>query len=285
MSDREYPRHHRRDKGVARDPAFRTSFTDDDAYPTARRARPSAQLVRRAVTVHFAERTLAGAPVLLATPGDAEPPPRAAVLWYHGFGARASDNRAELARIARAGFTAVGVDAVGHGARRLPDLDARIALPLEGARGEMLALADASAHEVPALVRALVDEGIADSGRIALVGVSMGGYLAYRAVARAPALRVVVALLGSPEWPDADSPHLHPDRFDDIALLSVTAERDASVPPAAARRFHEALRARRAPGERVRHVELAGAEHLMSAAQWERLMDETVEWLVRHLPA
>jgi hypothetical protein len=29
-------------------------------------------------------------------------------------------------------------------------------------------------------------------------------------------------------------------------------------------------------------VELEGAEHLMSAGQWERLMGETVGWLVRH---
>ena len=236
------------------------------------------------MTIRFAERTLAGAPVLLAAPA-AVAPPRAAVLWYHGLGARASDNRAELARIAEAGFTAVGVDAVGHGARRLPDLDARVALPLEGARREMLALADASADEVPAVARAVVDEGLADAGRVALVGVSMGGYLAYRAVLREPALRVVVALLGSPEWPDADSPHLHPGRFDEVALLSVTAERDASVPPAAARRFHDALarRARHLPDERLRYVELEGAEHLMSAEQWERMMGEAVGWLVRHL--
>lgn len=235
------------------------------------------------MTIHFSERTLAGAPVVLAA-REGEPS-RAAVLWYHGFGARASDNRAELARIAGAGFIVVGVDAVGHGARRLPDLDARIALPMEGARREMLALADASAHEVPALVRALVEDGIADAGRIALVGVSMGGYLAYRAVLREPALRVVVALLGSPEWPDADSPHLHPERFDDVALLAVTAGHDASVPPAAARRFHDVLRARRASEERLRYVELEGAQHLMRAEQWERLMDETVGWLVRHLNA
>jgi pimeloyl-ACP methyl ester carboxylesterase len=94
---------------------------------------------------------------------------------------------------------------------------------------------------------------------------------------------VVVALLGSPEWPDADSPHLAPGRFDDVALLAVTAERDASVPPEAARRFHERLRARRTDDRRLRYVELEGAEHLMNGEQWERLMRETVEWLVRHL--
>ena len=231
--------------------------------------------------VRFEERTLAGAPVLITIPDG--PAPRAAVLWYHGLGARASDNRAELERIARAGLVAIGVDAVGHGARRLPDLDARIALPLEGARREMLVLADASAREVPALVRAVIDERIADAGRVALAGVSMGGYLAYRAVLHEPALRVVVALLGSPEWPDAESPHRHPERFDDVALLAVTAERDVNVPPAAARRFHAVLRARRESDDRLRYVELEGAEHLMSAAQWERLMAETVAWLVRHL--
>jgi uncharacterized protein len=234
------------------------------------------------MTVRFVERTLAGAPILLATPDDVRAR-RGAVLWFPGFGARASDNADELARIAGAGFTAVGVDAVGHGARRLPDLDARIALPRDEARREMLALADATAREVPALVRAIVDEGLADAGRVALVGVSMGGYLAYRAVMREPALRVVVALLGSPEWPDEESPHLHPGRFDEVALLAVTAERDASVPPEAARRFHDVLRARRPDEDRLRYVELEDAEHLMNGEQWERLMGETVAWLVRQL--
>ena len=233
------------------------------------------------MSVRFAEHVLAGVPVLMAA-HDERRLPAAAVLWYHGFGARKDDNRAELARIADAGFLAVGVDAVGHGARHAPDLEARVALPREEARRAMLDFADASAHEVPALVRALADEGLADPARVALVGVSMGGYLAYRAVLRTPALRTVVALLGSPEWPDDESPHRHPERFHDVALLSVTVQRDASVPPGAARRFHETLAQSHPSPARQRYVELAGAEHLMNGDQWARLMDETVEWLVRH---
>ena len=236
------------------------------------------------MTVHFADRTLAGVPLLLAA-RDAHGSRRPTVLWYHGLGSGKDDARAELARLAEAGLLAVGVDAVGHGARRAPDLEAIIAAPRDETFRAMLALVDATVRELPTLVQALVDEGLADPRRIALVGVSMGGYLAYRAVLHEPALRVVVALLGSPEWPDSESPHLHPARFDDVALLSVTAGRDASVPPDGARRFHAALAARHRSPERARYVELADAPHLMDGAQWATLMDETVGWLTTHLRA
>jgi dienelactone hydrolase len=112
----------------------------------------------------------------------------------------------------------------------------------------------------------------------------MGGYLVYRAVTRMPTLRAAVAMLGSPEWPErADSPHLTPEAFHGTALLSITAERDASVPPGEARGFHERLRAYHPAPERERYVELAGAEHLMGADDWARLMDEATGWLVRWL--
>ncbi len=232
--------------------------------------------------------TLAGVPVLVARPdtGGGAPPPVA--LWCHGYRADAAANAAELEAIAADGFLAVGVDAVGHGARRTEDLAARSARTPGGALAVMLALAGATADELPALVRALGGAGLGDPARVGLVGVSMGGYLAYRAAGRVPGLRAVVAVLGSPEWgrpgaPDPESPHRHLEAFREVALLSVTAERDASVPPDAARRLHAALAAAGAPPDRARYVELPGAEHLMAAADWARAMAEARAWLRAHL--
>ena len=231
--------------------------------------------------VVLARRTLAGVPVLLAH--RAEPDgPLPVVLWFHGFRAAAVDNQGELARIAADGFLAVGVDAVGHGERRDPELAARIAASPGGALPVMLAQADATAAELPALVRALADTGLGDPSRVSLVGVSMGGLLAYHAATVLTGLRAVVALLGSPVRPGGDGPHRRPDAFHGPALLSITAERDASVPPHAARRFHEALAATHPDPARTRYLELAGAEHLMTGAQWETAMTATRDWLRRH---
>ena len=231
--------------------------------------------------VAFERRTVDGVPLLLAAPEgrrDALP----LVLWFHGLGAGKDVHRPELERVAAAGFLAVGVDAAGHGERRLPDLDERIAAPLEDARRTMLELADATAAEVPAVVRRLAGDGLADAGRVALVGISMGGYLVYRAVMTHPPVRAAVAILGSPEWPGDASPHRRPEAFHWVALLSVTAERDANVPPAAARRLHRELAANHPDPRRVRYVELPGAQHLMSAEHWATAMDETLRWLTFH---
>jgi dienelactone hydrolase len=234
------------------------------------------------VPVTIQPRTLAGVPLLLALPDDADPP-LPAVLWFHGFGVDAETHRKELAQLADTGFLAVGVDAAGHGARRVPDLDERQAAPHEQALRTMIELAARTADEVPAVVRALAEEGLADAGRIGVAGVSMGGYVVYQAVRTEPSIRAAVSILGSPEWPQGDSPHRDLDAFRRTALLSVTAECDENVPPAAARALHRRLAETAPDSDRHRYVEIPGAVHLMGEDDWNRAMDETVRWLARHL--
>lgn len=241
----------------------------------------------RSVTVE--RRTAGDVPLLVARPAD-QSGPLPLVLWFHGFRAEAAANQAELVRLAELGFLAVGVDAVGHGARRDPDLDARVAASPHGARPIMLAQVRETAGEIPAIVGALAGAGLARPCPVAVVGVSMGGYLAYLAPLVEPDVSCVVALLGAPEWPDGDGPHRRADVLRGVALLSITAERDASVPPDAARRLHARLDAldRRDPRGRPqplppqRYLELPGAPHLLAADEWATAMQATRDWLDRH---
>jgi len=177
----------------------------------------------------------------------------------------------------------VGVDAAGHGERALPSLRRRIdEASQREALGLMLPLVELTARDVPAVVRRMCEDGLADERRIALAGISMGAFVVYRAITLVQGIRAAVALLGSPEWPEGISPHLRPEAFRDTALLSVTAERDSNVPPDGARRFHALLERdgeRRAP---ARYVEIPDAEHLMTEPQWRTAMDSTVDWLRRH---
>jgi hypothetical protein len=189
---------------------------------------------------------------------------RRAVLWFHGFNADSETHRPELERFARAGLTAIGVDAVGHGTRRWPDLDARVAAPREEAKRTMLEIADATAAEVPARVEALLREGF---DRVSIAGVSMGGYVVYRALLLEPRIHSAVALLGSPEGLDCA-------RFAGMRLLSITAERDENVPPDAARALHAQL-----GNTRTHYLELPGAGHLVDAANWDRAIDAAVAWI------
>ncbi len=231
--------------------------------------------------IHFEDRHLGPVPVLMARPavGDA---PWPAVLWYHGFTADRNASRPELEILAQAGFLAVGVDAVGHGARRLPDFDERFAGSGDEFLRRYLDLVVRTVAEVPSLFDRLRDEGLADERRLAVTGVSMGGYVTYGAVVADRRVRAAIPLLGSPEWRHPESPHLRPDRFFPTALLSITSGADESVPPGPARAFHRVLeeRYRDAP-ERLRYLEIAGAPHMMHPDDWARAVREVVRWLRR----
>ena len=225
------------------------------------------------------ERRMVGAAPLLLARRDDRGGPLPLVLWFHGFGVDKEVHRKELERFAAAGLLAVGVDAAGHGERRLPDLEARMDAPRDEVLRTAVELASRTADDVPAILRRLVGDGLADPERIAVAGISMGGYTVYRAVVVEPAIRRAVALLGSPEWPHPESPHARLDAFGRVALLSITAERDVNVPPAAARELHRRLSGHFPGSRRHRYVELPGAEHLMDAHSWEAAMDETLRWL------
>lgn len=224
---------------------------------------------------------LGPAPAIAFHPrGDA----RGAVLLYHPLGADKSLLVAELEALARAGLHAFGVDAIAHGDRRPPDAWERFrADPI----GAFLAVVTATADEVPEVVDAVAARGWAPGGRLGIGGISLGGFVAYGAVARERRLAAAACLSASPAWgPDARSPHLHPDRFYPAALLSVTGAEDATVPPGPARALHAALAPRYAAApERLRYLELPGEGHRLSPAGEARARDEAVRWLVEHVAA
>jgi len=233
------------------------------------------------MSILFEKRRLGAVPALMARPSAARLP-LPAVLWFHGFTAGKATHRPELAALAEAGFLAVGIDAAGHGERRLPDFEARFSGTKDEFDLEFYALVAATMDEVPGIVDHLCGAGLADAARIGAAGVSMGGMITYGAVALDPRIRAAVALLASPEWPHSASPHLRIDRFFPTALLSITAERDETVSPDAARAFHAELEDRyRQDPERLRYVELAESLHMMTPADWAWSIRESVDWLSR----
>ncbi len=229
---------------------------------------------------------LAGVPVLIAVPDTHRSSERdqqwPAVIWMHGFRADALAHAAELERCADLGFVAVGIDAVDHGARAVPMLEERLRRSPQGALPVMLDVVEATVQELPGVIDALVNAVNVDRARVSMVGISMGAFLVYRAITSAVPLKAAVALLGSPEWPTDTSAHRRLYAFRDTALLSITAEHDASVPPPAVHRLHVALTAMQDGATHRRHHELRGAGHLTSAAQWSEAMAETMAWLDLH---
>ena len=227
-------------------------------------------------------RVFAGVPTLIAVPETADYP-TPIVIWYHGLHADALAHAAELERCAAAGFLAIGIDAVGHGARRDANLAEWLAQSPDGGLSVVLSLVEQTVLELPAMLDAIEEQFPINRDRVSLVGISMGAFLAYRSVVDGPPIRAIVALLGSPEWPSSDSPHLSLARFRDVAVLSITAEHDDAVSPDGVHRLHEALQ--RLPVSGVakpeHHHVLRGAAHGMSAMEWARAMRVTMQWLKR----
>jgi uncharacterized protein len=227
---------------------------------------------------------LNGAPAMVIAREDLETPAgRGAVLFYHGFSVSKRTNLHELRSLARAGFVAVGVDAVGHGERRLPDFAARFGADQPSAA--FFEVVAGSAAEIPGILDELIALGKCDGARVGICGVSMGGAIAFGALAREPRLQAAVCLLSSPVWRgEAASPHLQPERVFPRALLVQAAGADRTVPPEEARTFVQTLRPlyARTP-ERLTYLEYPGVDHLVPAPIWAQMVDRTVAWFERFL--
>jgi dienelactone hydrolase len=229
-----------------------------------------------------AERRLLGeVPVLIVRPAGATAP-LPTVLWLHGLGADKELHRSDLQRFAAAGLLAIGVDAVGHGQRRLPDFEQQFAQPPAQRERLFNTLVAQTVAELPGLLDALVDGGLSDPQRLAVAGVSMGGCITYGAVSRDRRFRAAVALLGSPAGLFAAGADAVAARFYPTALLSITAENDCVVPRAAACALHQQLASYYAEQpERLAYRVIAGAPHFMNVADWIRTIGDARAWLAR----
>ncbi|MBI3890799.1 MAG: alpha/beta hydrolase [Candidatus Wallbacteria bacterium] len=230
---------------------------------------------------------LANAPALLVSRDANETAGRrGTILFYHGFTAQKESNLKELESLAAAGWLAVGIDNAGHGERRYPDFDRRFKADPRTVGKNFYEVVRDTAREAPKVVDALMAHGLADPAHLGIAGISMGGYITYGAVLLDRRLRAAAPILGSPRWNRSaeDSPHLAPDRFFPLALLSQTAGDDENVPPHHARQLHEALSTHYASApSRQRYIEYAGARHFMPAGDWERLWSRVLEWFGEYL--
>ncbi|HTQ81432.1 MAG TPA: dienelactone hydrolase family protein [Thermoanaerobaculia bacterium] len=236
----------------------------------------------RSQSVRFEPTRLGSAPALLAWPAGEILAPLPAVLWLHGFTADKETHRPELGALAKAGFLGVGIDAVGHGERRFADFEARFDQAQNATDDAFLDLVETSAREIPEIRAALATLPEVAPEQISIAGISMGAYTLYDALTSLDGFAAAVALLGSPRWPRASSPHHSLARFFPTALFSLTAGQDEVVAPEGARRFHEDLAPYYAARpERLKYREIEGASHLMSPIDWALAVRETIAWLIR----
>lgn len=227
---------------------------------------------------------LNGVPLLLVSAGaPTDAARRGTVLLIHGLGANKEGNRLELDRLAQAGFLAIGLDAFGHGERRYDDFDARFNRPDREHR--FIETVVATVNEIPALVEALKQSGLAHDGAVGLMGISMGGFIGYGAAAKR-AVDALVALISSPVW-KVDVPE-HPIRhlpaFFPTAVLSIVAGKDDLVDARLVKGFHDRLATeyQGSPSRQALEVFLESGHH-MRQEDWDAAMAKTTEWFRRFL--
>ncbi|WNG19002.1 dienelactone hydrolase family protein [Cystobacter fuscus] len=223
-----------------------------------------------------------------------EPRPAPAVLVLHGLGAHAEVQRGELNLLAHRGFSAVGVDAPHHGARRDAWLDEMERLGPPESHARLLHAIREAAREVSRVIDHVVYEG---HGPIGLVGISFGAYTALAVAMEDSRVQATVSLLGSPDWTPREGPiteeigelmrHAPVHRPWDCArnpLLMVNAGRDGVVPPHWARDFAQTLwQGLPGWGSHVEYYEYPESDHMMRQQDWEDSWERTLGFLQRHL--
>jgi hypothetical protein len=226
--------------------------------------------------------------VLTFEEGDAAPRPL--VFVVHGLLSRKERHTELCLQLASAGFLAVTVDARLHGERATPEGMARLSTGF----GAAFAFAFAEA----------VLETAADLGTLAeyfgrehygIVGQSMGGYVALRALVTDPRAAAAVSIAGNPDWtrlPDgtslppaaldfarAQSPLTFADRFWPRPLLLLHGDADPTVPVGGARALYDALKPRYAQDPaRLELTTYPGVGHEFLPDMAER----AVAWMRRH---
>jgi dienelactone hydrolase len=196
------------------------------------------------------------------------------VLFYHGLHTDKETHRKELESLAQRGFLALGVDAAGHGERRMPDL--RSFIRRGSLLGQAAKLLRPTLEEIPMLLDFLHGEGY---GPFGLCGISFGGMLAYAAPQREARLRAVAAILGDPSW---CHPHAQLASYAGVSLLAWNGGRDAHVDPAPARNWIEHLR-NAFPRGRYEYHEYAESDHFMRPGDWEQGWNQTLAWFEQAL--
>ena len=234
--------------------------------------------------------TIADLPCLTPAPQDVPDAPLAVVL--HGLGRHKESALTTLYLFARCGLRALAFDARLHGAR--PGAEGREARLQTDYVFTMAEIVEGTAQDLSLLLDA---QGVTQA---AVHGVSLGGYVAYAALAADPRLAVGAMAMGSPDWLEplrgmglapghpvydaiaARSPleraaELYPPR----PLLLLHGDQDDVVSIAGDRALYDRLRpVYHAVPDRLEFVIYPGLGHLYTDDMAER----SAAWIARFLP-
>jgi hypothetical protein len=240
-----------------------------------------------------------GIPILTARPRGAGPHPL--VLLSHGFTGCKENWLEKLEELAGLGYCAVAIDNRLHGERS----GAGFASLMPDGKLNLLALRKvmaATAGDVSVLIDHFsADRGL-DVSRIAVAGVSMGGFVTYSALASDRRIKVAMPIIASPFWSDipgdttvgmddaaqaelkrlaaSAEPAMRREAFPPRALLGQIGGADLHYNGARVERFYEELRPLYGDSaERARLIVYPGVAHEFTGEMWTAALG----WLETYL--
>ena len=142
-------------------------------------------------------------PFIVAKKEDASKKPL--VIVSHGFTRSKEDfiSNGYLRSLAEQGYYAVAIDNRLHGDRTGPDF--KTAVMNQFGKVDLITLRNAmkeTAEDVIVLLDALTQLEEVDGDRIAMLGVSMGGFITHRTIVTDHRIKVGVPIISSPFWDD-----------------------------------------------------------------------------------
>jgi pimeloyl-ACP methyl ester carboxylesterase len=220
-------------------------------------------------------------PALVMSPP--EQPAAPVVVYQHGYTGRKENDLGNLFALAERGYRTVSLDARLHGERRPADFAERFERDFPGTFRQVV-------EETAADLSVVVDE--LEVTKAGFIGVSMGAYIAYRALVHEPRLAAVVPFIGSPSWPAE-----LPERVSELAgtlqergrqrgpeglpaLLIMNGQQDELVSPEGATLLHQALRPIYAAApDRLEYSLDPALGHAVTEPMWRAAVD----WIARFL--
>ena len=195
--------------------------------------------------------------------------PKKIMFLSHGLYSKKEDNIKELELLAQNGLTAIGIDNYAHG-ERSQDLNDE---------NHINQCIERSAHDIIRLIDFFQTKCRCKLG-FGMMGISLGGMITYMVASLDPRLEVAVPILGRPDWPSINSPHLRSQDFKNCKMLVITAGKDVNVPPESSREFYYNLKQFVAHSpDQFQYIEYSESSHFMREQDWFDAMNNLEAFL------
>ena len=243
-----------------------------------------------------------GIPILSCYSSDEGIESRPLVILSHAFQSSKEFWQDKMLSLAKAGYYAVALDNRGHGERKGPDFKAQVFEKDGFNLYEVRRLIKETADDIPILIDHFSTHENVDAERIGMIGVSMGGFITFRALVIDDRIRVAAPVIASPyfdekprdvplvnrpeinraldDYSQKFSPAYYPDQFYPLAILIQVGGQDKHLAADRVRQFYESLISRydQRPAK-LKFIQEDSTGHEFTAPMWHN----ATKWFNKHL--